>query len=293
MSIDLMRLAFRTPYPATPKLILLTLCDNADDTGACFPSHTTISKKSSCAKSTQSYNIRAFERIGLLTKELRKRQNGSDASTIYNIDIDFLEKNAIVLIKTKTETEKKELKKKCDLIKNEFKKAYQNIRKDLDNSPSDTYSTVHNVTPTPVHDVIPLESSPRDTLYPSSSNPQYMNDEEEEEYGISKELIKKFPLAKFFINFESSKSKVKYKGSYVQTLIKNFEKGHLKTLANYQVFISSKNIKDLQKKYYLKKLFKREIIQDDCKAFYFYRENKKYAKFSDKEIVDSLLSGTL
>lgn len=111
MSIDLMSKAWKTEQKGNDLLVLLALCDFANDDGELFPSLSTISKKAKVSKSTLSYILRAYEEIGVITREQRKRENGSDTSTIYKI---------ITL--------------KFDSIA--YKKSYQNARKYIPNTGS-------------------------------------------------------------------------------------------------------------------------------------------------------------
>ena len=90
MAIKLMTLAFETPYKPSPKVYLLALCDNANDQGTCFPSIATLSKKCSMGKTNITYLAKAYESIDLINRTQRKRDNGSDASTLYMINISKL-----------------------------------------------------------------------------------------------------------------------------------------------------------------------------------------------------------
>ncbi len=90
MSMDLMNLAFKTPYKPTPKVILLGLCDNANDQGECYPSLKTLSNKSSVGSSNLNYVLNTLETIGLFSREKRKRENGSNTSTLYRINLSKL-----------------------------------------------------------------------------------------------------------------------------------------------------------------------------------------------------------
>jgi CHAT domain-containing protein len=90
MAIKLMTLAFETPYKPTPKVILLTLCDNANDQGECYPSLKTLSIKSSVGTSNLNYVLNALETIQLISREQRKRKNGSNTSTLYRINLSKL-----------------------------------------------------------------------------------------------------------------------------------------------------------------------------------------------------------
>ena len=81
MSIRLMASAWqmRGINPGA-KLVLLALCDNASDEGACFPSVRTIAEKCCMAERTVQGHIAAFEAAGLL-----KRIERPGRSTVYTL----------------------------------------------------------------------------------------------------------------------------------------------------------------------------------------------------------------
>jgi len=90
MSIKLMTKAWDTDQKGNDLLVLLAMCDFANDEGILFPSLKTIAKKAKVSKTTLSYILRAYEAIGVITRTQRKRENGSDTSTIYKINsLDF------------------------------------------------------------------------------------------------------------------------------------------------------------------------------------------------------------
>lgn len=96
--------AWDSPVGGNDLLVLLSLCDFANDEGELYPSLATIKKKSKVSKSSLCYILKAFEDVGVITRSKRKRENGSDTSTYYKIlTLDF-----------DSET---------------YKKAYQNARK--------------------------------------------------------------------------------------------------------------------------------------------------------------------
>ena len=86
MSIKLLSKAWETDQKGNDLLVLLALCDFANDEGVLYPSLATISKKAKVSKSTLCYILKAYEEIGIITRETRKRENGSDTSTIYKIN---------------------------------------------------------------------------------------------------------------------------------------------------------------------------------------------------------------
>jgi DNA-binding transcriptional ArsR family regulator len=76
-----MTLAWKSDLPAGRKMVLLALCDNANDQGECFPSVPMLAKKCSMGERTVQQHIADMEDAGILTREMR---NGR--STIYHID---------------------------------------------------------------------------------------------------------------------------------------------------------------------------------------------------------------
>lgn len=96
--------AWDSPVGGNDLLVLLSLCDFANDEGELYPSLATIKKKSKVSKSSLCYILKAFEDVGVITRSKRKRENGSDTSTYYKIlTLDFDSES--------------------------YKKAYQNARK--------------------------------------------------------------------------------------------------------------------------------------------------------------------
>ena len=71
MSIKLMCAAFDTDVPATQKLVLLALCDNANDQGHCFPSVSLLERKCSLSDRTVQTAIGWLEKHGYLTRQFR------------------------------------------------------------------------------------------------------------------------------------------------------------------------------------------------------------------------------
>ena len=58
MSIALMTLAWKADYHSGKKMVLLALCDNANDQGECFPSVPMLAQK--CSMSERSVFNRAY-----------------------------------------------------------------------------------------------------------------------------------------------------------------------------------------------------------------------------------------
>lgn len=73
--------AWKLDLPAGPKLVLLSLCDNANEQGECFPSVSMISKRCSMGERTVQAHIQSLTQMGLMC---RSERNGR--STVYQLD---------------------------------------------------------------------------------------------------------------------------------------------------------------------------------------------------------------
>ena len=82
MSIKLTAKAWETNQSGNDLLVLLALCDFSNDEGVSFPSLKTLSSKAKVSKTTLSYILRAYEDIGVITRERRTRDNKSNTSTL-------------------------------------------------------------------------------------------------------------------------------------------------------------------------------------------------------------------
>ncbi|MCT7528795.1 helix-turn-helix domain-containing protein [Aliarcobacter cryaerophilus] len=92
MSIKLTAKAWETNQSGNDLLVLLALCDFSNDEGLSYPSLKTLSSKAKVGKSTLAYILKAYEDIGVITRERRTRDNKSNTSTLYKInhlDIDI------------------------------------------------------------------------------------------------------------------------------------------------------------------------------------------------------------
>ncbi len=78
MSIALMSAAFVAPINATQKLVLLALCDCANDQGECYPSVQKLLEKTSLKERAVQAAMAALEAAGYMRREFR---NGR--STVY------------------------------------------------------------------------------------------------------------------------------------------------------------------------------------------------------------------
>lgn len=76
-----MTLAWKSPFMAGKKLVLLALCDNANDQGECFPSVSMLAEKCSMSERSVFNHIADLEKDGAL-----QRNNRTGRSTIYRID---------------------------------------------------------------------------------------------------------------------------------------------------------------------------------------------------------------
>ena len=81
MSVALMTLAWKSSYPSGKKMVLLALCDNANDQGECFPSVSMLVEKCSMSERSVFNHIADLEKDGAI-----KRNNRAGRSTVYQID---------------------------------------------------------------------------------------------------------------------------------------------------------------------------------------------------------------
>lgn len=81
MSIRLMTDAWKASIPAGRKMVLLALCDNANDQGECYPSISMLAEKCSMSERSVFNHIADLESGGLIV-----RKNRAGRSTIYTID---------------------------------------------------------------------------------------------------------------------------------------------------------------------------------------------------------------
>ena len=84
MSIALMTLAWKADMPTGRKFVLLSLCDNANDQGECYPSVATIAERCSMGVRTVQGHIADLESAGLLARHER-----GGRSTVYKIKPDL------------------------------------------------------------------------------------------------------------------------------------------------------------------------------------------------------------
>ena len=75
MSIKLMAKAWEMPIPSGQKMVLLALCDHANDDGDCYPSQKKLAKKCSMSSRAISNHIKWLHDCGILESERRQTTN--------------------------------------------------------------------------------------------------------------------------------------------------------------------------------------------------------------------------
>ena len=89
MSIRLMAKAWELDIPTNEKMLLLALCDHANDDGICYPSYDRLQVKCSFAsRSTISANLKRLEAKNIIKKKIRNQSTGGRKTTVYTIDLD-------------------------------------------------------------------------------------------------------------------------------------------------------------------------------------------------------------
>ena len=91
MAVELIAKCFKTPYPPAPKIVLIALCDFSNDKGMCFPSLRTLCQSCTISCSNINYILNTFVVIKLINREKRKRENGSNTSSLIYINIKKLD----------------------------------------------------------------------------------------------------------------------------------------------------------------------------------------------------------
>lgn len=81
MSIELMTEAWKSDLPSGRKLVLLSLCDNANDQGECYPSMATISKRCGMSERAAQGHVVELQKAGILSRFERVGR-----STLYTIN---------------------------------------------------------------------------------------------------------------------------------------------------------------------------------------------------------------
>lgn len=85
MSLRVMSWAWSVQLAPTPKLVLMALADEADDTGFCFPSQRRLAAKCSITDRTVRRMLVELETKGYVTLERRHRADGSRTSNGYRL----------------------------------------------------------------------------------------------------------------------------------------------------------------------------------------------------------------
>ena len=76
-----MTLAWKSDFSSGQKMVLLALCDNANDQGECYPSISMLAEKCSIGRSSIFEHMGELEKLGAVAKHCR-----TGRSTIYKID---------------------------------------------------------------------------------------------------------------------------------------------------------------------------------------------------------------
>jgi hypothetical protein len=85
MSLKVMNWAWTIPLPPTPKLVLMALADEADDTGFCFPSQGRLARKCSISDRNVRRMIVLLVALGLMLVEERFNRNRGRTSNGYRL----------------------------------------------------------------------------------------------------------------------------------------------------------------------------------------------------------------
>jgi len=76
---------YREELPARAKIVYMYLKDRCNENGECWPAIKTIAKDTSMSVSTVKRAMVDLIGCGLLTKEFRYRENGSNSSNRYYV----------------------------------------------------------------------------------------------------------------------------------------------------------------------------------------------------------------
>ncbi len=87
MSIKLMAKAWEMTLSQGEKLVLLALCDHANDDGICYPSQEYLAQKCSMSPRSLIDQINKLKKYGILTAE-RRQKNGGRLANVYTIVLD-------------------------------------------------------------------------------------------------------------------------------------------------------------------------------------------------------------
>lgn len=185
MSIKLTAKAWETNQSGNDLLVLLALCDFSNDEGVSFPSLKTLSSKAKVSKTTLSYILRAYEDIGVITRERRTRDNKSDTSTLYKINHLNIDANA-------------------------YQKAYQKARNYISKN-DESPQCEHPIKDKNVNtgsEIVNTLTANCEHLEPSSINHQVINQEERRENNSNLTNAKKETAPLSFSKNENDKSEI-------------------------------------------------------------------------------------
>lgn len=82
--------AFNTALPTTPKFVLVTLADLADEADSCFPSQGYIARVVGATDRTVRRALSDLERLGYIARERRYKSNGYRSSDRYVLKVGWL-----------------------------------------------------------------------------------------------------------------------------------------------------------------------------------------------------------
>ncbi len=68
-------------------IVYCCLVKHSDKNGVCFPSRRLIAEECCIDKKTADTAIKNLEKAGLVTKQKRKRQDGSNTSSLYKVTL--------------------------------------------------------------------------------------------------------------------------------------------------------------------------------------------------------------
>jgi hypothetical protein len=88
MSIKLMTKAWELDLKSNEKLVLIAMADHANDDGDCYPSVTKMAVKCGMTRQGVIGIINRLISYGYVKKESRLRDNGSQTSNLYTLDLD-------------------------------------------------------------------------------------------------------------------------------------------------------------------------------------------------------------
>ena len=193
-------------------MILLNFADHANDDGTdIFPSINKTTRKTSISKTNVKYIIRALERISLINKSHRFRDNNSQKSNIYSINVPLLIKHSLLNLDEDSDAYKLARE---SIISNYS--AALNFVKESKKSQYDP-SKSHNMTRLKSRNVTP-KTEKCDPLEPSS-----LTTTEKRERKIDKNQLEDF--LKMAVNYEKPRSIRAYKNKLKKSLL-NVDDNH-------------------------------------------------------------------